>query len=353
SLRPLVQRIGQDAAGVIGFGPAEETADEAPDQAVGEEPSTGASSDGATEDGAQEAEAANSDTGDPGITDQPVVVDAQIENLILGDDRVVNDVRGVFSYDGKRWNSISLSGTAEDSEREDETPVSIRYSRAAADGRNFWASATNFGTLLNALNVTDQVFGGELALSAFLDIEGDTDRQAPLPAIRGDVKMTSYRVVRAPAMAQLLVALSLNGLQGELEGEGILFNGLEADFTFDEGMLTVIDGNTGGSGLGLTLEGTIDTGEQQINMDGTIVPIRGINRLLGQVPVIGELFGGRNEGVFAFTYKVRGPLSDPQASVNPLSVLAPGVLREIFRFDPVTPSENFPAEPREPIGETN
>jgi len=150
-------------------------------------------------------------------------------------------------------------------------------------------------------------------------------------------------------MAQLLVALSLNGLRGSLDDEGILFNGLEAEFTFDNGVLTVANGETGGSGLGLTLEGTLDTNESFIDMDGTIVPIRGINRLLNQVPVLGELLGGKDEGLFAFTYKVNGPLDDPEASVNPISVLAPGVLREIFRFDATPEGER---QERDDVGES-
>jgi hypothetical protein len=32
------------------------------------------------------------------------------------------------------------------------------------------------------------------------------------------------------------------------------------------------------------------------------------------------------------TFAVRGPLNQPQFMVNPLSLLAPGFLREIFEF---------------------
>jgi hypothetical protein len=34
--------------------------------------------------------------------------------------------------------------------------------------------------------------------------------------------------------------------------------------------------------------------------------------------------------VFAARYALKGPLEDPSVSVNPLSALTPGFLREIF-----------------------
>jgi hypothetical protein len=45
------------------------------------------------------------------------------------------------------------------------------------------------------------------------------------------------------------------------------------------------------------------------------------------------LLGGRDgEGLVGVTFAVRGPLDQPQFLVNPLSILAPGFLREIFEF---------------------
>lgn len=283
------------------------------------------------------------------LTDLPLSVDAQIDRVIVGEGRVLERARGSFNHDGERWVSILLSGMATDAERGGEASISARYTHELTEDRNFWVSTGDFGTVLNALNITDQIIGGEMALSARLAVDDEPPFKPSDPAMQGEVKMTSYSVIRAPAIAQLLVALSLNGLRGTLDEEGILFNGLEADFTFDDGILTVANGETGGSGLGLTLEGILDTNQSAIDMDGTIVPIRGINRLLNQVPVLGELLGGKDEGLFAFTYRLTGPLDDPQADVNPISVLAPGALREIFRFGSPSQGER---EEREDIGES-
>jgi len=42
------------------------------------------------------------------------------------------------------------------------------------------------------------------------------------------------------------------------------------------------------------------------------------------------LGGGRQEGLLGLSYRITGSAANPMLNVNPLSVLAPGFLREIF-----------------------
>ena len=42
----------------------------------------------------------------------------------------------------------------------------------------------------------------------------------------------------------------------------------------------------------------------------------------------------RGEGLFGFNYSLGGTADAPQVSVNPLSILTPGLFREIFRSPP-------------------
>jgi hypothetical protein len=52
---------------------------------------------------------------------------------------------------------------------------------------------------------------------------------------------------------------------------------------------------------------------------------------LGRIPVLGRLFSPEEGGgLFAVSYRMRGPLKDPQTSINPLAALTPGFLRGIF-----------------------
>jgi hypothetical protein len=55
--------------------------------------------------------------------------------------------------------------------------------------------------------------------------------------------------------------------------------------------------------------------------------------------LVGGLFSPRREGLFGFTYRLTGTPEDSSVSVNPLSVLTPGIFREIFRRPPPEPAE--------------
>lgn len=69
-----------------------------------------------------------------------------------------------------------------------------------------------------------------------------------------------------------------------------------------------------------------------VDLRGTIVPAYAVNSLFGNIPLLGDLITGGEEGggLFAATYTAKGPLTSPTVSVNPLSALAPSFLRKLF-----------------------
>ena len=47
----------------------------------------------------------------------------------------------------------------------------------------------------------------------------------------------------------------------------------------------------------------------------------------------GEILGGGNKGgLIGVTFRLVGPLDNPQIVVNPMSAIAPGIFRRIFEF---------------------
>jgi hypothetical protein len=86
-----------------------------------------------------------------------------------------------------------------------------------------------------------------------------------------------------------------------------------------------------GSQVGLTVEGRVDLAREQLDLEGTVVPFYGLNWALGKIPLVGPFLAGRGgEGAFAVTYGVEGAMAEPDVWVNPLSVLAPGFIRDLF-----------------------
>jgi hypothetical protein len=81
------------------------------------------------------------------------------------------------------------------------------------------------------------------------------------------------------------------------------------------------------------MRGRVNFKTQTVNLGGTYVPLYGLNSALGNIPILGGIFVGRQgEGVVGITFAIQGTLDNPDVLVNPISVVAPGIFRQIFEF---------------------
>ena len=133
---------------------------------------------------------------------------------------------------------------------------------------------------------------------------------------------------------------------------GVGFARMRVEFTRSPGRLVMRDGVVRGPSIGGTVEGHLDYGRDEVRLRGTFVPAYALNNMFGQIPIAGLfLGGGSNEGLLGVTYQVVGSPQAPVLQVNPMSALAPGFLRQIFRFpaDTTAGAENPGLRPPEPI----
>ena len=73
--------------------------------------------------------------------------------------------------------------------------------------------------------------------------------------------------------------------------------------------------------------------DQRSSITGTYLPAYAFNNLFSRIPILGlALGGGSREGLFGVTFKIDGPIAQPQVFFNPLSAVAPGIFRKIFEF---------------------
>jgi len=126
------------------------------------------------------------------------------------------------------------------------------------------------------------------------------------------------------------------------------FSGLKVDFTRTPGRLALHDGVVRGPVLGGTIDGVIDYADDEVHLRGTLIPLYGANNLLGQLPIVGLFLGGEKEGLLGVTYEVVGRPGGPVLHVNPLSALAPGLLRKVFEFPANNPYTPPPADDSAP-----
>jgi hypothetical protein len=191
--------------------------------------------------------------------------------------------------------------------------------------------AEDAGETLRSFGVYDNVNGGALTVYGEANAPGKR-------TLYGNAEMRGFKVVNAPAIARLLSVISPAGLPQLLSDEGIHFAKLESRFDWHlrrKGDLYVVSkGRTSGSSLGLTFEGEIDKSKSYMIIKGHIVPVSMVNDILSNIPILGDILsGGSDGGVFAATYEIEGDVKNPETKVNPLSALAPGILRRILFED--------------------
>jgi hypothetical protein len=88
-----------------------------------------------------------------------------------------------------------------------------------------------------------------------------------------------------------------------------------------------------GPSVGSTFAGTVFDSHGNMAISGTFLPAYGINRIFGEIPLLGQVLGnGRGGGLIGITYRLSGPAGSPELEVNPLSIVAPGIFRSIFEY---------------------
>jgi len=258
----------------------------------------------------------------------PIELSLNVNRLITGDNnKYIDDVNLVMKRNPwKRIEHLTVDGVA------GGKLLKLRY-LPSDKGYNLNFNASNAGAALSALGITDSVKGGELNVTGVPNIaNGKRD-------LAGKVMLSNFTLVNVPALGMLLNSMSLGGIFELLNGKGIAFKKMGAKFWWiDSGMpesnenirrIRIKDGHTSGASLGIIFDGDIDNLSKILNIKGTIIPASGINKLIGAIPLIGGILTG-GEGVFAATYKIKGPINKPKVIVNPLSVFAPGIFRKIF-----------------------
>lgn len=140
----------------------------------------------------------------------------------------------------------------------------------------------------------------------------------------GRAEIANIRVRNANVLAELLNAISVVGILEQLGQSGLLFAEADADFVLTPNAVQVTNAAAIGASLGVSMAGIYRTTDKALQMQGVVSPIYIVNGL-------GQLVSRRGEGLFGFNYALGGTADAPQVSVNPLSILTPGMFREIFR----------------------
>ena len=248
---------------------------------------------------------------------QPLAVKARVDRLILGARRELRQVTANLLRTDGIWQSGHLEGRYVNGRR-----LSLRFDESGS--RRLIFQSDDLGATLQVLDIADGVVGGNLRIDGQLsEIDGKR-------TLRAHVEGHDYMLTHAPVMTRILALPSLTGFASMLSGSGLPFMTLRGDFVYGNDRLTIERVLAFGEALGVTAEGWIDINRDRLDLRGTVAPAYALNSILNNVPILGELLGGGAQGLFAANFRLNGASADPQVTVNPLSALAPGVLRQLF-----------------------
>ena len=157
---------------------------------------------------------------------------------------------------------------------------------------------------------------------------------------RGSVDIRNFALVGEERLRSLVSTptgeegRSLNdAVRREIDVSAVKFSRGFAQVRTGGGSLALENGVVRGDMVGATFQGTVRDANGRTDMTGTFMPAYGLNRLFAELPLIGILLGnGNDRGLIGITFKLSGPFDKPKLTINPLSIIAPGVFRNIFEF---------------------
>lgn len=261
---------------------------------------------------------------------------AQVGQLRLGEGKIFEhiNVSAELFLQGQdtTWKAVKLRAKAgkhvAQSQKSDVSNVAGGIAFDLIPGPNntqtLEVRANDAGKLLKNLSIYDAVKGGYIVIKA--------SRQGKGP-YQGSFKLKEFDVNKVPILARFGALLSPMGIANLFSAkETLSMDRFDCDFQFSEDLIVVKKGIGKSIALGFTVDGKLNRQKRMYSLKGNIIPARFINSIFSNIPIIGSLLnGGEGEGLFGIAYSVTGGFDNPNISLNPLSMLAPGFIRKLFQ----------------------
>lgn len=248
----------------------------------------------------------------------------KVDKLLGFNDEVISNANGDISVRDGDLQSIDFAGVT------DSGQAVVVKTTQAGQGGIVTLTSSDAGSLARFANLYDHMRGGLLNIR-LLNEEG--------PNWSGNIDLRSFSVANENRLQSMVSTpgedgRSLNSaVKKDIDVSSAKFQRAFARIIYRDGALSLENGVVRGEQIGATFQGMVRDAAGRIEMTGTFMPAYGLNRLFGELPIIGAILGnGRDRGLLGITFKLTGAFDKPQLTVNPLSIIAPGVFRQIFEF---------------------
>jgi hypothetical protein len=258
-------------------------------------------------------------TGAPDPDAVPMRIDATVGQVLAHRGEVITSLKGTMQLTGGIVDTADLTGNFRSG-----APVSLTVVPGASDLRELRLTGGDGGAALRAADLYSKISGGNVDFRAWLG----PGRKATVQ--RGLLQIDRFEVVNEVALSEVGLRTGESNTPASRR-DGFGFSQLTLPFSVDDSYIRIGDALVSGPEMGASAQGHIRKADGHMDIGGTIIPAYAINALLTDVPLVGQILtGGKGEGIFGLTYALRGPMRDPQFLINPVSAIAPGILRRFF-----------------------
>ncbi len=256
-------------------------------------------------------------------------LEAKIDTVIGFSEVTLRGVNLRLSKRGDAIESLDVRGTLDGGE-----PLVAVLRKEKGKPRKLLADSTDAGQAFKLIGFYPNVKGGRVRLEVNLDGKGEAEKT-------GILWVEDFAILGDPVVSEVFSgandgrpAIQSGGTgQRRVVREVFEFNKMRVPFSVGYGQFVMEESYLRGPVLGASIRGKVDYKMQRVNLGGTYVPLQGLNSAFCDIPIVGPILTGpKCEGMLGITFAIQGGMNNPQVIVNPFSLVAPGIFRDIFQM---------------------
>ena len=267
--------------------------------------------------------------GDPGAKNRTGLdLRAEVGTVVGYSDSTLRNVKMSLQKRSNKVTSLDVRGVLEGGK-----PFAAEVRHEPGQNRRLRAEAMDAGQLFKLVGFYPNAVGGAVNLEVNLDGQGPAERT-------GTLWVRDFLVLGDPIISEVLQSADgkPTGQRRTVLREQFEFEIMRVPFSVGHGQFVMHDAVINGQLVSASIRGKVDFRAQTLDVGGTYVGMSGLMRAPAAIPLIGPLLTGpRGEGIFGITFGIQGSMARPQVIVNPLSIITPGIFREIFQMTPEDP----------------
>ena len=269
-----------------------------------------------------------------------------IQGPVAGKGLSMRPARGELRITAGKWQTLKISGSRLCGLEFDgifHPPGASQDSSFNLYSREGYMSA--FEEVLPCLGFENDVINGRVAVDANLSgkIEKWRSGRLNLYSRKGVIHRLS---LLSKALSLLNITGIISGsLIADLDRKGFSYSELEVRSHVEANRLIVDKAVIRGIGMNIFAHGRIDIATRDCDLVLLLAPLKTIDTILGNIPIIGRAMGGRDTAIVAVPVKLTGKIDNPEARILPAKEVGKGIANFIARtiklplaiFSPLAP----------------